>query len=49
MAKHAYQRFSGSFTPCGPGGQTGRNGSGDILSSIWGFFFLYLTIYMISA
>jgi trk system potassium uptake protein TrkH len=51
MAKHAYQEMFRIIHPHAVRAVKlgGKPVAGDILSSIWGFFFLYLTIYVISA
>jgi len=51
MAKHAYQEVFRIIHPHAVRAVKlgGKPVAGDILSSIWGFFFLYLTIYVMSA
>lgn len=51
MAKHAYQEVFRIIHPHAVRAVKlgGKPVAGDILSSIWGFFFLYLTFYVISA
>jgi trk system potassium uptake protein TrkH len=51
MAKHAYQEVFRIIHPHAVRAVKlgGKPVAGDILSSIWGFFFLYLTLYGISA